>query len=258
MRIDFDTPLIQDEPELDISFPNVTQRPPRPEFRKHEHDTGQLLAQLQCSQLRGNKDHFSKSFQRLLHEFSPGLQWLVSCWDFVLTTRGLRYLRRPFYERACWRGDYRAFLKQDFERLVHQLFRLMLEEQLGNGNASEGFDKRLDHGLWTRVIKAYQDLENPEDKRERTLTAYSYLRCVPYQFLNPYHQRRVYDLMESLPEEASKPVQLYFLRFHHVQAAGKNMGITDAGFEERLFHSMRRIERKDRLVCALLRQIERY
>jgi hypothetical protein len=108
--------------------------------------------------------------------------------------------------------------------------------------------------VWGR----YATLENPADPLQRKLTGYSYLRCVPYQFLNPYHHHRVYQAVRQVPPPLRETVELYYLSFYTEEATASRIGASPFAFRRRRAAAMRAICSRDFLSHALLLQIERY
>jgi hypothetical protein len=96
------------------------------------------------------------------------------------------------------------------------------------------------------------------DPRHRALTPYSYLRCVPYQFLNDYHHDLVYATLERLPDVERQAIATYFLHFHTETATAETLGCAAEACLETLRQGLIKLLVNDRLVYCLLRQIERY
>ena len=90
------------------------------------------------------------------------------------------------------------------------------------------------------------------------LTGYSYLRCVPYRFLNTHHDTLVQDVVQALPVTERQVMELYFLRFFTEDAAAQAQGIALGTCRAYRQRAMRHLVRTHRLAAALLLQIERY
>ena len=263
------TVYVQDEPALEIALPQVFVQPiltalqrgkvPRVEalvaqiFRRHQADPDGPLG---------------PDYQELVTEFQPLFAWTIACWDYLLSTEGCRFVpRHPGPTRATGgasgqqrlgaRGDYRALTDRDYSRMVHGIFRTCVLEfarQPGEGSLSQWLRERV----WPIILETYRCLENPPDPRQRILTPYSYLRCIPYQFLNEFHHELVYATVQRLPMTEQQALDAYFLHFYTEAAAAESLGSSVEELLAWLRHGMLTLLINDRLVYCLLRQIERY
>jgi hypothetical protein len=186
----------------------------------------------------------------------------VACWDYLLTTEGVRFLPRLGEQRAYVRGDYRAFTDRDYSRLTHRIFRACVLDYIGQPTVEiaqrPSLAAWLRERFWPRVVEAYRELNRPFDPQQRDLTPYSYLRCVPYQFLSPFHHGLVYEAVGRLPEPEQRVIDAYFLRFFTLDATAARLADLPSACEERLRRGLTRLLVQERLVYCLLRQIERY
>ncbi len=244
-------------PALDVAMPRAYRKPPAPHFLRRKHPLNPLIARAQAARRTGNSPEFGKSYGELSTEFQPAIDWIRSCWDYLLSTQGCRFLVRTDAEKLCARGDYRVFTERDFEKLIYRVFRRCLEDYL-DGGAAEPFLHRMQNRFWPSVLEAYRALENPADPTQRKLTGWSYLRCVPYQFLNDHHQDRVYRAVRRLPEPLRKTIELYHLSFYTEEAAVTRLSITPLAFQRRRAQALRQIKEEDFLSFVLLSQVERY
>jgi hypothetical protein len=112
--------------------------------------------------------------------------------------------------------------------------------------------------FWPSVVEAYRRLEQPSDPHQRTLTPYSYLRCVPYEFLNDFHQDLVYATVQRLSAPEWRAIDVYFLHFFTESASAQTLGVSRDEWYETLRHGLTKLLIDHRLVYCLLRQIERY
>ena len=245
-------------PDLDLEMPRVVRRPAAPPLRSPRKAVRRLLHLARLARLEGNALEFGKTYGALTGEFRPDLQWALSCWDYLLSNQGCRFLARNSQEKLYSRGDYRVFGPNDFEGLVYRTFRECLIGFLSEQASRCGFERFLRQQLWARIHDSYRLLEDPPDRNQRKLTPYSYLRCVPYQFLNRYHHDRVYEVIGRLPFPLRRTVQLYHLSFYREEAAAGLAEIDNLEFRRRRWAAMRVIAEKDYLSFRLLRQIERY
>ena len=244
-------------PDFDLEMPRVYKRPSPPPLRRAGRSTRKLLALAGPAYRNNNSGLFGKIYGALSAEFRADLQWALSCWDYLLSTQGCRFVARDSHEKLYSHGDYRVFTKNDFEGLVYRSFRECLVNFAAQPQAM-GFERFLRDTLWPRISDAYQRLEEPANPNQRKLTAYSYLRCAPYQFLNRYHHERVYRVVRRLPSLLRKTVELYHLSFYREEAACNESGLTQMEFKRKRWSALRVIARKDYLSFRLLRQIERY
>jgi len=155
------------------------------------------------------------------------------------------------------RRDYRAVTDKDYSRLIHAIFRKCLLEF-----AQQSHVPSLSHWLrerfWPLVLEAYRRLEQPADLRQRTLTPYSYLRCVPYEFLNDFHHDLVYSTVWQLPDRERQAIDVYFLHFFTEDACAEALHCPLQECVGLLRQALIKLLLNHRLVYCLLRQIERY
>ena len=247
-------PLI---PDFDLEMPRLYKRPSPPPLRRAGQSARKLLSLAGPAYRGGDSGQFGKIYGALSSEFRADLHWILSCWDYLLSTHGCRFLARASQEKLYSRGDYRLFTRNDYEGLVYRSFRECLVS-FASGPQTAGFERFLRDTLWTRVSDGYRRLEEPADPNQRKLTAYSYLRCAPYQFLNRYHHERVYQAVRRLPLPLRETVELYHLSFYREEAACSQTGLTSLEFRRKRWSALKKIARKDYLSFRLLRQIERY
>jgi hypothetical protein len=249
---------VQEEPELDIALPQVFEQPALTVLQRGRlANVERLVAQL----FRRSREHPARGlgadYQELVNEFQPLFAWTTACWDYLLSTEGCRFVPRHGELRAGARGDYRAVTDKDYSRLVHGIFRQCVFD-FAQQPEIPSLGLWLRERLWPMILQAYRQLEHPPDPRQRTLTPYSYLRCVPYQFLNEFHHELVYTTAQRLPEPEWKAVDGYFLHFFTEQASADFMGAPVEGWRSSLRQALVTLLIRDRLVYCLLRQIERY
>ncbi len=248
--------LIAEEPALEIALPQVFDQPPLTALQRDKLPNVEwLVAKLARTHVEGQP--LGSDYQALVNEFQPLLAWAVACWDFVLSTEGCRFVLRKGDEKLFCRGDFRAVTYQDFSRLAHRIFRQgVLDYAQTMPEAS--FASYLRSQFWDRLVAAYRELDTPPDPRQRALTAYSYLRCVPYQFLNPYHQTLVSSAVGALPAEEHRTLSSYFFHFFTLDATAEVVGRPADAVDAALKRSLLGFLVGQRLVYCLLRQIERY
>ena len=121
-----------------------------------------------------------------------------------------------------------------------------------------GLNRWLRERFWTLILDAYRRLDRPVDPRQRVLTPYSYLRCVPYQFLNEFHHDLVYTAVKRLPSLEWQAVDAYFLHFYTETASATALDCPVETSLSLLRQALVKLLIQDRLVYCLLRQIERY
>lgn len=242
--------------EYEIELPRVYEQPPFPSFQARGCDVTTLLKELKKQCQTGNNKLFGEFYNKIVTRFQPVIRWAISCWDYLLSTQGVRFLPRHPFERSYSR-DLRAFTDKDYEKLVYRTFRkCVLEFEVGFDNCD--FIQYFQTGFWDRILNEYSKLENPEDQRQRKLTPYSYLRCTPYQFLNPYHRRKVHAAVKTLPRKERKVIELYFLNFFKEGVIAHKMHLPKSLVLQRKQKALRRLYQLDYLTYALLLQIERY
>ncbi len=251
--------LVQDEPALEIAMPQVFERPELAALQRGRlANVEALVAAIGQRHRADPTTPLGRDFQELVQEFQPLFIWAIACWDYLLSTQGCRFVPRNGEQKFGARGDYRAFGDKDYSRLVHGLFRTCVLE-FHQHPVAPSLGCWLREHFWPLIMEAYRRLEQPPDPCQRTLTPYSYLRCVPYQFLNDYHHDLVYStIQQRLSNRERLAVDFYFLRFHTEQAAANTMSCSIEECLERLRQGLVKLLLNDRLVYCLLRQIERY
>ena len=252
------TVYVQEEPALEIVIPEVSAQPSlailqRGKLANVEGLVGQIFRHIQTDP----EGPLGLDYQALVTEFQPLFAWSLACWDYLLATEGCRFLPRRGEHRLGVRGDYRAVTDKEYSRMVHAIFRRCVLEFAQQPNAPS-LGGWLRERFWPAIVEAYRALENPPDPQQRTLTAYSYLRCVPYQFLNDYHHELVYAVAQRLPEREWRAIDAYFLHFFTEAAAAESVGCSGEELLDALRQGLISLLVRDRLVYCLLRQIERY
>ncbi|HEX9779906.1 MAG TPA: hypothetical protein VGB20_01680 [bacterium] len=253
-------PLVLDETlPSELAMPQVTDQPALASPARGKLSNAEaLVARVLRAEQTNAPGGLGYEYQQLVHEYQPLLDWAMASWDYLLSTEGCRFL--PRNRDGHWygpRGDYRAMTSREFSRLAHRIFRLSVLEFARQPQAPS-LSSWLRTRFWPAIVEAYRKLAEPADPRQRALTAYSYLRCVPYEFMNPFHQDLVYGAVGRLPERQSDALRWYFLRFCTEPATA---GALDCGPEEAaalLRQGLMTLLIRDRLVYCLLRQIERY
>lgn len=260
------TIAVQEEPALEIALPQVFVQPALTVLQRgqqpHVEDVAvQITQRAQANPTQG----LGPDYQELVNEFQPLFAWAIACWDYLLSTEGCRFVPRSPAQKSGVRGDYRVVTDKDFSRLAHSVFRrcvLDFTGTTGNGAATPPHPTSLSRWLrerfWPLLLHAYQELEYPPDPHQRTLTPYSYLRCVPYQFLNAFHQDLVDAVVRRLPVRERQAIDAYFLQFSTEPAAAETLGCSVEELRSLLRHGLVTLLLKQRLVYCLLRQIERY
>ena len=173
-----DTVCVEDEPALEIAIPQVFVQPELVALQRGKLPHVDALAlRIAHRSLASPDEPLGLEYQELVTEFQPLFTWATACWDYLLTTEGCRFLPRGNEQKYGARGDYRAMTDRDFSRLVHRIFRGCV---VGFAQAPEAMSlsQWLREQFWPLIRAAYRRLENPPDPRQRTLTAYSYLRCI--------------------------------------------------------------------------------
>ena len=250
---------VQEEPELDIVMPQVFTQPELTTLQRGK------LPQVELAAAKLYRAHLAQEgtgalgpdYQALVNEFQPLFAWAIACWDYLLSTEGCRFVSRNGEEKLYARGDYRAVTDRDFSRMVHRIFRACVFA-FAQQPPGPSLSTYVRAHFWAAVVQTYQQLDEPADPRQRRLTAYSYLRCVPYQFLNAYHHDLVYTTLQRLPYPEYQALDLYFLNFLTFETAAQTMGLSPEVAEEILRRGLLTLLRDERLVYCLLRQIERY
>lgn len=249
---------VQEEPALEIALPQVFTQPPLVTLQRGKvKDIEGLIGQIYRAHVRQPDGALGPDYQALVTEFQPLFAWSIASWDYLLTTQGCRFVLRGSDEKLCTRGDYRAVTDTDFSRLTHRIFR-----QLALGFAEQAeqtsFAAFLRQRFWETAADSYVKLEDPPDPRQRKLTAWSYLRCVPYQFLNPFHHALVHQGLVKLPDEQRRAIAVYFLDFSTPQATAETLQRPLDDTQELIRQGLVALLVSERLIYCLLRQIERY
>jgi hypothetical protein len=256
----------QDEPVLDIALPQVFQQPRlttlcRGKLSNLEWKVTHLYQEAARNHPVAMASNgivpLGEEFQAIVNEFQPLLSWGAACWDYLLTIEGCRFVRRGEHERLYFRGDYRAVTDKDYSRLLHRVFRqcVLAFAQSPDHHVLSSY---LRTNFWDSVVQAYRQLDQPADPRQRKLTAYSYLRCAPYQFLNRWHDELVRETVDRLPRAERYATVRYFLHFHTVQATAAALQLSGGAVVELLHRGLFSLASDARLAYCLLRQIERY
>ena len=238
-------------------LPGVYRPPQRAAVRRGSADVDALSRHWTRAWLRQDAARLAAARQGLEQEFTPLIQWALASWDFLLTTEGCRFLLRKPGEKWGARGDYRACEPPDYHRLVIHCFRELLQ-RFAAGSSELPLIAYLANTLWPTILATYQSLSQPPDARQRALTAYSYLRCVPYQFLNRYHHTLVQRIVGTLASTERRVIELYYLHFFTEAAVAATASLHPATAHAYKLRALRRIAQANSLSCALLLQIERY
>ncbi len=249
---------VQDEPALEIALPQVFVQPALTVLQRGKVPHVEALVAQIFQRAHADPDGpLGPDYQELVTEFQPLFAWTIACWDYLLSTEGCRFLPRHGEQRLGARGDYRALTDKDYSRMVHGIFRTCVLEfarQPGETSLSQWLRERF----WPIILDAYRRLENPPDPHQRILTPYSYLRCIPYQFLNDFHHELVYATAQRLPTMEWRAIDAYFLHFYTEAAAAESLGHSTEELLAWLRQGLLKLLINDRLVYCLLRQIERY
>ncbi len=249
---------VQDEPALEIALPQVFDRPALAAFQRGKLANVEALAAHIARRQRASPDTpLGPDYQELVMEFQPLFTWAIACWDSLLSTEGCRFISRNNGNRYGIRGDYRVVTDKDYSRMVHGIFRRCVLE-FDQEPMVPTLSQWLRGRFWPLVLEAYRQLEYPPDPRRRLLTPYSYLRCIPYQFLNDVHQELVYATTRRLPEREYQAIETYFFHFYTEQAAAAALNCRLEELATLLRQSLTKLLIRHRLVYCLLRQIERY
>ena len=252
------TVYVQDEPALEIALPQVFEQPQLTTLQRGKlPGVEAAVAHLSRRLLDDPNGALGADYQELVNEFQPLFAWTIASWDYLLSTEGCRFVLRNGSQKLGARGDYRAFTDTDYSRLVHALFRVCVLEFARQPEAPS-LSHWLRERFWPLIVEAYQRLEQPPDPRQRILSPYSYLRCVPYQFLNDFHHELVYTTTQRLPEMEWRAIDAYFLHFYTETASVAELGCSMEECLALLRHALVKLLVNDRLVYCLLRQIERY
>jgi hypothetical protein len=269
---DYSTVLVQDEPALDIALPQIFEQPPLTHLERGKlPHIESVAAKIWRAHKTNPSGPLGPDYQELVNEFQPLFAWTMACWDYLLTTEGCRFILRHGDQRFGVRGDYRALTDKEYSRMVHGIFRQCVLEfaqsaehssltvsSNGHAGSANSLSQWLRNRCWPLILEAYRRLDQPADPRQRTLTPYSYLRCVPYQFLNEFHQKLVYSTLRHLPLPERRAIETYFLQFHTEDATATALGCPIEEGYRLLRQGLIRLLIHERLVYCLLRQIERY
>ena len=250
---------VQDEPALEIALPQVFTRPELAVLQRGK------LPNVEWRVARLYRAHaeshgaapLGSDYQLLVTEFQPLFAWGIACWDYLLTVEGCRFVLRHGDEKLYARGDYRVVTDGDYSRLLHRVFRQCVLDFAG-ASLSHTLSSYLRANFWPAVLEAYRTLEEPPDPLQRKLTGYSYLRCVPYQFLNRFHEELVTDTLQRLARLERDALHHYFLKFRTMPATAEALGLPPEDAEAALRRGLSALLIHERLVYCLLRQIERY
>lgn len=253
-----DLVYVQEEPALDIILPQLFVMPELKTMTRGKIISVEaLLARIYRDAQADPHAPLGRDYQELIAEFQPFFTWAMACWDFLLTTEGCRFVARNGNQKVGVRGDYRVLTHKDYSRLVHRIFRqlvLAFAQQPEAASLSAWIRERC----WPQILETYQRLSQPEDPRQRLLTPYSYLRCVPYAFLNPAHDILVASALQQLTSRERLAAQTYFLAFHTETATAEVLGCSAEACTDTLRQGLVKLLIHRRLAYCLLRQIERY
>ena len=252
------TVYVQEEPALEIALPQVFEQPVLEGLQRGKVPNVEGLVAQIFRRYQTNPDGgLGNDYQELVTEFQPLFRWAIACWDYLLSTEGCRFLPRHGEVRLGVRGDYRAVSDKDYSRIIHGVFRACVLEFAQQPSASS-LSEWLRQRFWPLTLEAYRRLDQPSDPRQRTLTPYSYLRCVPYEFLNEYHQDLVYTTAQRLPVMEWRALEAYFLHFYTEAASAHTLSTSHEELIALLRQGLIKLLINNRLVYCLLRQIERY
>jgi len=252
------TVLIEEEPALEIALPQVFDQPPLTVLQRGKlANVEALVANISRRYQADPTVGLGPDYQELVTEFQPLFAWAIACWDYLLSTEGCRFLPRADKQKLGARGDYIAMTDKDYSRMVHAIFRRGVLE-FARTPEMPSLVQWLRERFWGLILDEYRRLSNPQDPRQRTLTPYSYLRCVPYEFLNEFHQDLVYSTARRLPEREWQAIDAYFLHFFTEPACAQTLGLPAEEWFALLRQGLTKLLIDHRLVYCLLRQIERY
>ena len=203
---------------------------------------------------KNDAEEFGKTYNTLVQEYKPLLDWAFLSWDYLVTTQGIRYLHRGGREKYFCHGDYQAFTPRHYKKLLYRCFK----ELLFNYSLEENFTTYLRKNFWDKVVREYDILRIPKNKKERLLTEYSYLRCVPYKFFNSFHENKVRASLNILNKIELQVKELYFLKFYSEKACAQEMNVEINDIFIIKNQALNKIKFYDLLSYSLLKQIERY
>ena len=250
--------FVQEEPALEIALPQIFDQPGLTTLQRGKlPHVEALVAKIYRNTRADPQAGLGADYQELVTEFAPLFTWTIACWDYLLSTEGCRFVLRNGEQKGGARGDYRVITDKDYSRMVHGMFRSCVLAFAQTPEAPS-LSAWLRQRFWPLVLAAYRRLEQPPDPRQRTLTPYSYLRCIPYAFLNDYHHALVYSTVQQLPEQERQAIDTYFFRFCTEAATSAAMNCSIDESLARLRQGLIKLLINHRLVYCLLRQIERY
>jgi hypothetical protein len=244
-------------PALDITMPRVFRQPAAKGWARGRLSVVKLINQAARAYHSADHPALAAAYGKLTAEFLPAIRWALNSWEFLLSTEGIRFLSRPEEQKRYCRGDYRAFLESDYHGFVYRSFKRCLLGYLTQKTAGP-FSLYLKKHFWPEIRSTYQALENPPDRKQRRLTDYSYLRCVPYQFINGYHHERVYTRVRQLSKQEQQVIQLYYLNFYTEEAILSHASLNSPQLRNRQACALKRLAHQDFLTYRLLLQIEQY
>jgi len=246
--------LILEEKPPELDYIPVFYQPRLKKLKNTNLDVKPLIKWAKICYSRKDMEEFTKVYNHILQEYKPLIDWAFTCWDYLITTQGFRYLPRKGTDRYFCHGDYRAFGQREYKKLLNRCFKkLFLEYQL-NGN----FTGYLRSNYWNKVVQEYNELRKPKSEKERLLTDFSYLRCVPYKFLNRHHQKRVHHTLNILEPLERKIIYLYFFKFYTEEAICEEINLTIVEITALRERALDKLQNEDKISYALLKQIERY
>ena len=249
---------VQDEPALEIALPRIFDQPPLVHLQRGKLPRVEaLVAQIFRRHQDDPNGALGPDYQEIVLEFQPLFAWSTACWDYLLSTEGCRFLLRDHKQHSGARGDYRAVTDKDYSRMVHGIFRRCVLE-FAQTPSAPSLSHWLREHFWPEVLETYRRLDQPADPRQRTLTPYSYLRCMPYRFLNEYHHDLVYGIVRAMPEPPQRAIDAYFFNFFTEEAAAASLSVAPEACVASLRQGLTTLLINHRLVYCLLRQIERY
>lgn len=249
---------VQEEPALEIALPQVFEQPPLTTLQRGRLPNVEMLAAYLARRQQDNPQAaLGPEYQELVAEFQPLFAWATACWDYLLSTEGCRFVPRTTTQRTGIRGDYRVVTDKDYSRITHDVFRSCVMA-FAQAPMIPTLSQWLRERFWPLVVETYKCLEQPADPRQRLLTPYSYLRCIPYHFLNDYHHELVYTTTKRLPERVYQALDTYFFHFYTEAASAEAMGCSAEELLILLRQGLVKLLVDNRLVYCLLRQIERY
>ncbi|HDI45994.1 MAG TPA: sigma-70 family RNA polymerase sigma factor [Candidatus Omnitrophica bacterium] len=246
--------LILEEKSPALDYTPVYYQPPLKKLKASNLDVKPLIKWAKICRDRNDIEEFTKVYNQLLQEYKPLIDWAFLCWDYLVTTQGFRYLPRKGTDRYFCHGDYKPFDQREYKKLLNKCFKNLFLKYQPNGN----FTGYLRKKYWNMVIQEYNELRKPKSEKERLLTDFSYLRCVPYRFFNRHHQDRVNETLNILQPLEKKIIYLYFFKFYTHQAICGEINLDVWKMTVVKERALKKIYNKDKISYALLKQIERY